>query len=53
MAADAEAVLPPLRAALEQAGFVPAGLARIPPSLEDVFVSLIEEQERETPEDRR
>jgi ABC-2 type transport system ATP-binding protein len=41
-----EAEAPALRLALEGAGFPVARIARIPPSLEDVFVSLVEGRER-------
>ena len=38
--------VPRVRAALEAAGFPGALVERIPPSLEDVFVSLVEERDR-------
>lgn len=44
---DAEQAAGPIRAHLEQAGFDKVGIAAIAPSLEDVFVSLIEAEERE------
>ncbi len=46
MTADAEALAPHLRQALEEAGFKVGNLERIDPSLEDVFVSLIEARDR-------
>lgn len=46
MTEDAEALLPRLRQALEGAGFRVETLERITPSLEDVFVSLIEARDR-------
>ena len=46
MTPDAEALAPRLRAALEGAGFRVARTGRIDPSLEDVFVSLIEARDR-------
>ncbi len=46
MTEDAEALAPHLRRALETAGFALETLERIPPSLEDVFVSLIEARDR-------
>ena len=47
IAADAEAVDGPLRAALESAGHSVARIERIVPSLEDVFVSFIEQRDRQ------
>ncbi|HSH41825.1 MAG TPA: ABC transporter ATP-binding protein [Arenicellales bacterium] len=44
---DAEQAAGPIRAHLEQDGFDAVGIAAIAPSLEDVFVSLIEAEERE------
>ncbi len=44
---DASAVSQPLRAALESAGYSVTRIERIVPSLEDVFVSLIEQRDRE------
>jgi len=46
MTEDAEALAPALRQALEQAGFRVDRTERIEPSLEDVFVSLIEARDR-------
>jgi len=46
MTEDAEALAPVLRQALEQAGFRVDRTERIEPSLEDVFVSLIEARDR-------
>ena len=46
MTPDAEALGPGLRSALEGAGFRVHRLERITPSLEDVFVSLIEARDR-------
>lgn len=46
MTADAEALAPRLRQSLEAAGFQVGPVARITPSLEDVFVSLIEARDR-------
>ncbi len=46
MTEDAEALAPALRLALEQAGFRVDRTERIEPSLEDVFVSLIEARDR-------
>jgi ABC-2 type transport system ATP-binding protein len=46
MTADAEALAPPLRLALTEAGFQVGVVERITPSLEDVFVSLIEARDR-------
>ncbi len=46
MTEDAEALAPRLRQALEQAGFAVEAAERITPSLEDVFVSLIEARDR-------
>jgi ABC-2 type transport system ATP-binding protein len=46
MTEDAQALAPVLRGSLEAAGFSVAGAERIPPSLEDVFVSLIEARDR-------
>jgi len=43
---DAEAAAPALGARLAAAGFRPGRIERIAPSLEDVFVSLIEERDR-------
>lgn len=44
--ADENAAIPLIREKLESDGFVLSGLERIIPSLEDVFVSLIEETDR-------
>jgi ABC-2 type transport system ATP-binding protein len=44
--ADADRTIPVVRQALESAGIAVAVLERIEPSMEDVFVSLIEEEER-------
>lgn len=41
---DAERAIPALRADLERAGATVGGIERIPPSLEDVFISMIEER---------
>ena len=46
MTADAEALAPRLRESLESASFRVAAIERISPSLEDVFVSLIEARDR-------
>ena len=46
MTGDAEALAPRLRQALGEAGFQVGEVARITPSLEDVFVSLIEARDR-------
>lgn len=46
MAEDAGRLAPELRRTLERAGFTVAALGRITPSLEDVFVSLIEARDR-------
>jgi len=46
MTADAEALAPRLRLALSAAGFHVGTMERITPSLEDVFVSLIEARDR-------
>jgi ABC-2 type transport system ATP-binding protein len=46
MTADAEALAPRLRRTLEEAGFQIGAVARVTPSLEDVFVSLIEARDR-------
>jgi ABC-2 type transport system ATP-binding protein len=46
MTGDAEALAPLLRRTLEDAGFRVGTVARITPSLEDVFVSLIEARDR-------
>jgi ABC-2 type transport system ATP-binding protein len=43
---DAERATPSIRAALEQAGIGITALDRVQPSMEDVFVALIEEEER-------
>jgi ABC-2 type transport system ATP-binding protein len=48
----ADEAIPRFRAALEGAGFVAARIERIPPSLEDVFVSLVEERDRREEEIR-
>lgn len=47
MVADADVLAPRLRAALEAAGFKAESVERITPSLEDVFVSLIEARDRQ------
>jgi ABC-2 type transport system ATP-binding protein len=44
--ADADRMIPVVRQALEGGGIAVAVLERIEPSMEDVFVSLIEEEER-------
>ncbi len=44
---DAQEAIPRLRAALGGAGFAADRIERIPPSLEDVFVSLVEGRDRE------
>jgi drug efflux transport system ATP-binding protein len=41
---DAERAIPALRADLERAGVTVGGIERIAPSLEDVFISMIEER---------
>ena len=46
MTADADALAPRLRQALEVAGFKVGKVERIDPSLEDVFISLIEARDR-------
>jgi ABC-2 type transport system ATP-binding protein len=46
MTDDAEALAPGLRRVLEGAGFQVGALERVEPSLEDVFVSLIEARDR-------
>jgi ABC-2 type transport system ATP-binding protein len=46
MAGDADHVAPELRRTLSEAGFQVSALERITPSLEDVFVSLIEARDR-------
>jgi len=46
MTEDAEHLAPRLRGTLEEAGFSVGSLERITPSLEDVFVSLIEARDR-------
>jgi len=46
MTEDAEALVPRLRQSLEAAGFQVGAVERITPSLEDVFVSLIEARDR-------
>jgi ABC-2 type transport system ATP-binding protein len=46
MTEDAEALAPRLRATLTEAGFQVGTVERITPSLEDVFVSLIEARDR-------
>jgi ABC-2 type transport system ATP-binding protein len=47
MTEDAEALAPSVSARLEKAGFRMESVRRIEPSLEDVFVSLIEARDRE------
>jgi ABC-2 type transport system ATP-binding protein len=44
--ADADKMMPVVRAALESRGISVTALERIQPSMEDVFVALIEEEER-------
>ena len=44
--ADAERAIPSIRMELEQRGIAVTALSRIEPSMEDVFVALIEEEER-------
>jgi ABC-2 type transport system ATP-binding protein len=44
-AADSAAAIPQVRAALEQRGIAVTALERIQPSMEDVFVAMIERQE--------
>ncbi|HYL73267.1 MAG TPA: ABC transporter ATP-binding protein [Bryobacteraceae bacterium] len=44
--ADGSSMIPQIRAALEQAGITVAVLEPIQPSMEDVFVAMIEEEER-------
>jgi ABC-2 type transport system ATP-binding protein len=46
VAADPAAALPAIRAALTSGGFKPERIERITPTLEDVFVSLIEARDR-------
>jgi len=46
--ADAATAIPALRAALDKAGIAAARIEKILPSLEDVFVSLIEAEDRRT-----
>jgi ABC-2 type transport system ATP-binding protein len=43
---DADASMPAIRATLESLGITVTTLERIQPSMEDVFVALIEEEER-------
>jgi len=43
---DAERLIPALRREMETKGFRPTRVEKISPSLEDVFVSLIEERDR-------
>jgi len=43
---DAGEAVPRIRAALDEGGFAADRIERIPPSLEDVFVSLVEERDR-------
>jgi ABC-2 type transport system ATP-binding protein len=47
VAQDASAAEPAIRAALQSAGLAAGSVRRIPPTLEDVFVSLIEVKDRE------
>ncbi len=49
---DAVEAIPRVRAALEGAGLASDRVERIPPSLEDVFVSLVEERDRREEEIR-
>jgi ABC-2 type transport system ATP-binding protein len=49
---DAGEAIPRVRSALEGAGFQADRIERIPPSLEDVFVSLVEERDRREEEIR-
>jgi ABC-2 type transport system ATP-binding protein len=46
-APDADAVAPQIRDALERAGIAVTQLQRIQPSMEDVFVAMIEKAEKE------
>jgi ABC-2 type transport system ATP-binding protein len=46
VAADADAAMPPIRAALTERGYRVGRIEKIVPSLEDVFVSLIEARDR-------
>jgi ABC-2 type transport system ATP-binding protein len=43
---DAAKAIPQIRSSLEAAGFEVPELERITPSMEDVFVAMIEEEER-------
>lgn len=46
VAEEADEAIPRIRAALEEAGFPAGRVERIAPTLEDVFVSLVEERDR-------
>ncbi|MEW6720066.1 MAG: ABC transporter ATP-binding protein [Thermodesulfobacteriota bacterium] len=46
VAEDADEAVPRIRTALEEAGFPAGRVERIAPTLEDVFVSLVEERDR-------
>jgi ABC-2 type transport system ATP-binding protein len=46
VAVNGDAVIPLVRARLEELGFKPQRVEKIVPSLEDVFVSLIEARDR-------
>ncbi len=47
--ARAEEAIPAVREALASGGFTPARVERVAPTLEDVFVSLVEERDRREP----